>query len=169
MLGIMHEAFQVISAMQGTNEFKEVEKAFLSEKGLQALTALRQANSGGESSIRSRLALCRNRVGFHYDRESFEEGASTFSRLFTGKDESMMIYEVGSRAYYFYPEQVREIVAFGFNEKEGREQIPRKLGQYLTDVRKLMHEMGSFLDELLPAYRKMKSLESAFTPNIVTE
>ena len=161
LLGLMHETFQVIDQMQGTDEFKEV-KALLPEGGLKSLKNIQLANSG-KVNIRSRLRLARNSVAFHYDRESFAEGASIFSRLFVerARAESLIIFERGIRAYYYYPEQVREIVAFGFNEGDRGDQIPVKLGQYLTDVQKLMHEVGRLLDKLLPAYGEMKSLGSA--------
>jgi hypothetical protein len=129
---------------------------------MKSLKNLQLANSG-EATIRSRLKLARDRGAFHYDRESFVEGASICSRLFVerARAESLIIFGCGSRAYYFYPEQVREIVAFGFNEGDSGDQIPVKLGQYLTEVQKLMHDVGRFLDELLPAYAEMKSLGSA--------
>jgi hypothetical protein len=169
LLGLMHETFRVIDQMQGTGEFKEV-KALLPERGMKSLKNLQLASSG-EVAIRSRLKLARDRVAFHYDRESFIEGASIFSRLFVerARAESLIIFERGSRAYYYYPEQVREIVAFGFNEGDSGEQIPVKLGQYLTEVKKLMHEVGDFLDELLPAYAEMKSLGSALKHETVME
>jgi len=161
LLGLMHETFRVIDQMQGTKEFKDVQ-AMLPESGMKSLQSLRLANSG-DSSIRSRLKLARDRVAFHYDRESFVEGASIFSRLFVekAKAESLIIFERGSRAFYYYPEQVREIVAFGFNEGDSGNEIPVKLGQYLTEVQKLMHEVGRFLDELLPVYAETRSLGSA--------
>jgi len=101
LLGLMHETFQVIDQMQGTDEFKVV-KALLPERGMKSLKNLNLANSG-EVSIRSRLRLARNSVAFHYDRESFVEGASIFSRLFVegARAESMIIFERGSRAYFF--------------------------------------------------------------------
>ena len=169
LLGLMHETFRVIDQMQGTDEFKKV-RDLLPESGLNALKILQRASSG-KVSVRSRLKLARDRVAFHYDRKSFVEGTSIFSRLFKekAKAESLIIFERGSRAYFFYPEQVREIVAFGFSEDAGSEQIPVKLGQYLTDVKKLMHEVGHFLDELLAAYAEMKSLESALRQEIAIE
>jgi len=59
--------------------------------------------------------------------------------------------------------KLREIVAFGFNEGDSSEQIPEKLGDYRTVVKKLMHEVGCFLDELLPLYAEKNSLASALT------
>src|ERR1041385_4196263 len=161
LLGLMHETFRVIDQMQGSKEFKDA-KSMLTESGTKSLKSLQLANSGA-SPMRSRLRLARDQVAFHYDRESFIEGASIFSRLFVekAKAESLIIFERGSRAYYYYPEQVREIVAFGFEEGDSGDQIPVKLGQYLTEVQKLMHEVGRFLDELLPVYAHMKSLGSA--------
>src|SRR5262245_51700617 len=47
--------------------------------------------------------------------------------------------------------KVPEIVAFGFNEGDSSEQIPEKLGNYRTVLKKLMHEVGCFLDALLPS------------------
>jgi hypothetical protein len=155
--------------MQGSKEFKDA-KSMLTESGTKSLKSLQLANSGA-SPIRSRLRLARDQVAFHYDGESFIEGASIFSRLFVekAKAESLIIFERGSRAYYYYPEQVREIVAFGFEEGDSGDQIPVKLGQYLTEVQKLMHEVGRFLDELLPVYAHMKSLGSALQHEIATE
>jgi HAMP domain-containing protein len=110
-------------------------------------------------------------MAFHYDRENFAEGASIVSGLFVErtKAESLIIFERGSRAYFFYPEQAREIVAFEFNEGDSGDQIPLKLGQYLTEVQKLMQEVGHLRDELLDAYAEMKSLGSAIRHEAVTE
>jgi hypothetical protein len=98
LLGLMHETFQVIDQMQGIDEFKEV-KALLPEGGLKSLKNIQLANSG-KVNIRSRLRLARHSVAFHYDRESFAEGASIFSRLFVerARAESLIIFERGSRA-----------------------------------------------------------------------
>jgi hypothetical protein len=76
------------------------------------------------------LRLARNSMAFHYDRESFAEGASIFSGLFVErtKAESLIIFERGNGAYFFYPEQVREIVAFEFNEGDSGDQIPLRMG-----------------------------------------
>ena len=169
LLGLMHETFRVFDQMQGTDEFKRA-KTLLPERGMKALKSLQLASSGG-GTMRSRLKLARDRVAFHYDRESFVEGASIFSRLFLerAKAESLIIFEHGSRAYYYYPEQVREIVAFGFNEGDSGDQIPVKLGRYLTQVQKLMHEVGRLLDELLPVYVDMNLLVSAVRREIATE
>ena len=169
LLGLMHETFQLIDQMQGTDEFKVV-KALLPERGMKSLKNLNLANSG-EVSIRSRLRLARNSVAFHYDWESFVEGASIFNRLFVegARAESMIIFERRSRAYFFYAEQVREIVAFGFNEGDSGDQIPLKLGQYLAEVQKLMQEVGHFVDELLGAYAEMKSLGPAIRHEAATE
>ena len=81
----------------------------------------------------------------------------------------MIIFERGSRAYFFYAEQVREIVAFGFNEGDSGDQIPLKLGQYLAEVQKLMQEVGHLVDELLGAYAEMKSLGPAIRHEAATE
>lgn len=169
LLGLMHETFRVIDQMQGTHEFKKV-KALLPERGMKSLKNLQLAGSG-TAAIRSRLKLARDGVAFHYDRESFIKGASIFSRLFVerAKAESLIIFESGSRAYYYYPEQVREIVAFGFNNGDSGDKIPVKLGEYLTRVKKQMHEVGRLLDELLPAYAVMKSLGSALKHETVME
>ena len=80
LLGLMHETFRVIDQMRGTDEFKRV-KALLPERGMKSLKNLQLAGSG-EAAIRSRIRLARDRVAFHYDRESFVEGVSIFSRLF---------------------------------------------------------------------------------------
>lgn len=169
LLGLMHETFRVVDQMQGTDEFKKV-KALLPEKGMKSLKNLQLASSG-EVTIRSRLSLARDKVAFHYDRDKFVEGASIFSRLFVegAKAESLIIFERGSRAYYDFPEQVREIVAFGFNEGDSADHIPGKLRDYLTEVIKLAHEVGRLLDELLPAYMEMKSLTAALRHETVVE
>jgi len=48
-----------------------------------------------------------------YDWEGFEVGATMFSKIFIWKDraKSLMLYESGTRAYFYYAEQVRENVA----------------------------------------------------------
>jgi hypothetical protein len=171
LLGLLHEAFVVLDQMQGTQEFKVLEEKFLSGGGKEALMILRLANSGGTESIRSRLSDGRNQVAFHYDREAFEKGATVFSRMFVEKDgaESTMIYERNSRAYFYYAEQVRENVGYGFNEVDGDAQIAVKLGQYLTESKKLAHKMGGFLDELLLAYTQMNNLDSVLKHESVKE
>lgn len=169
LLGFLHETFRVIDQLQGTAEFKEV-KERLPERGIRSLKNLQLA-SGGEEPIRSRIKLTRDSVAFHYDRESFAKGASIYSSLFTERTKaaSEIIFESGSRAYFFYPEQVREIVAFGFIEGDSGDQIPVKLGQFLTEAQKLMHEVGRFLDQLLPIYIEMKGLEPALRYESLTE
>jgi hypothetical protein len=170
LLGLLHETFNVIGEMQGTDEFKNV-KRLLSEQGLKALKNLQEASSGGESSIRSRVKLARNSVAFHYDRDSFVEGATIFSNMFVerAKAESLLIYEPGSRAFFLFAEQIREIIAFGFKDSDDGSMVPEKLGKYLTEVTSLLHDAGRFLDELLPAYTQTYSLESTIKLNTVAE
>jgi hypothetical protein len=171
-LGILHEAFVVFDQMQGTPEFKELEeRGFLSGRGRQALTYLRKANSGGDSSMRSRLSLCRNQVAFHYDRESFQDGATMFTKMFVEKDraQTLIMYDGESRAYFYYAEQVRENVAFGFNETDGDSQIDEKLVKYLEGAKALTQEMGRFVDEVFAAYATMKNLLSALNRKRVKE
>jgi hypothetical protein len=172
LLGHLHEAFVVFDKMQGTPEFKAMtEQGFLSELGQEVLKRLRQANTGKTSTtMRSRLAVGRNLVAFHYVREAFQEGAMTFSKMFVEKDraKSHILYE-GGRAYFYFAEQVRENVAFGFNEKEGDAQIAVKLGQYLRDAQMLTQDMGWFTDEVFTAYIAMKNLLSALDHSTVKE
>jgi hypothetical protein len=171
LLGLLHEAFMVFDQMQATQEFKTMEEmGILSKRGKVALTNLRLANSGGASSMRRRLRLGRNQVAFHYDRDAFEEGATMFSKMFVDRDraESLIMYE-GGRAYFYFAEQVRENVAFGFNEKDGDAQIAVKLGKYLQDSTTLTQAMGQFLDEVFVAYTNMKDLESVMSHTSVKE
>jgi hypothetical protein len=143
----------------------------MSEETVKSLERLNQANSGGPSSIRNRLRLCRDGVAFHYLRESFEAGAATFSNLFIekAKAKSSIFFEKRSRAYYFYAEQVRENFSFGFNAGGGSEQIARKLGKYLNDVKELMREVGRFLDALLTDYARIRLPASALSGETVKE
>jgi hypothetical protein len=64
---------------------------------------------------------------------------------------------------------VRENFSFGFNAGGGSEQIARKLGKYLNDVKELMREVGRFLDALLIDYARIRLPASAFSGETVKE
>jgi hypothetical protein len=163
LAAIMFETLIVLDEME---KFRQPDfsslKASLDEDGISALERLRKVMSGADPFSKKFLAIARNKVAYHYDRDLFRlslERLLTPGRFGQNSTSKILFNQEGLPEEQFFFEladMVRVEISVGLTGAGGG-------NQELTSLLDLVKAFVTFLESFLVAYAKHRGFSIIFS------